>query len=67
MVRFCNKLLYCLDEIPQDEEHVHISLPLFIVYTIIAVIGILFAIISLVLNLWFRNQKYAAISYVKSG
>ena len=56
---------YFLDEIPKDEENVYISLPLFIVYTIIAIIGILFAIVSLVLNLWFRNQKYVILlSYV---
>ena len=50
-----------LDEIPQDEEHVYISLPLFIVYTIIAIFGIVFAIICLILNLWLRNQKYVTI------
>ena len=56
-------LSYFLDEIPQDEEPIHISLPLFSVYTIIAIIGIAFAIICLVLNLWFRKQKYV-INYV---
>ena len=47
-----------LDGIPQDEEQIHISLPLFILYTIIAIIGIALAIICFVLNLWFRKQKY---------
>ena len=55
-----------LDEIPQDEEQMHISLPLFIVYTIIAIIGIALAIVCLVLNLWFREQKYV-INYVFSN
>ena len=54
----CRFLSYILDEIAQDEEHIHISLPLFSVYTVIANIGIIFAIICLVLNLWFREQKY---------
>ena len=53
------------DEIPQDEERIHISLPLFSMYTIISIIGIFFAIICLVLNLWFREQKYV-INYVCS-
>ena len=47
-----------LDETAQDEEHVYISLPLFAVCTLIAIVGIIFAIICLVLNLWFREQKY---------
>ena len=47
-----------LDEITEDEENVYISLPLFTVYTIIAIVGIIFAIICLILNLWFREQKY---------
>ena len=56
---------YFLDKIPQDEEHIYISLPLFIVYTIFALLGILFAIICLILNLWFREQKYVIyFSYI---
>ena len=46
-----------LDEIPQDEEHIYISLPLFIVYTIIAIFGIIFAVVCLVINLWLRNKR----------
>ena len=44
---------------PEDEdlEHIYISFPLFIVYTIIAVIGIIFAIVCLIINLWPKNQK----------
>ena len=57
-IRYCMVLL---DEIPQDEEHVYISLPLLIIYTIIAVFGIVFATICLILNLWLRNHKYVAI------
>ena len=53
--------MYFLDEIPQDEENVYISLSLFSVYTTIAIIGIIFAIICLTLNLWFRKHKYVII------
>ena len=55
-----------LDEIPQDEEQILISLPLFIVYTIIAIIGIALATVCLVLNLWFREHKYV-INYIFSN
>ena len=54
-------MLYFLDEIPQDEEYIYISLPLFIVYTIIAIIGIIFAVVCLAINLWYRNQKYVIL------
>ena len=63
----CNCIVsyvYFLDEIPQDEENSYISLPLFIVYTIFAVIGIIFAIVCLVLNLWFRKHKYVVLFYI---
>ena len=46
-----------LDEIPQDEEYIYISLSLFIIYTITAIFGILFAGICLAINLWLRNQR----------
>ena len=52
--------LYFLGAIPpenEDMEHIYISFPLFIVYTIIAVIGLIFAIVCLIINLWPRNQK----------
>jgi len=52
---------YLSDGIAQDEEHIYISLPLFAVYTTIAVIGIIFATICLIINLWFREQKYVTL------
>ena len=50
--------MYLLDGIPQDEEHIHISLTLFIAYTIIGTCGVIFAAICLVVDLCLRNQKY---------
>ena len=50
-----------LDGAPQDEEPVYISLQLFVLYTIIAVIGIIFTVICLVFNLWFREQRYVIL------
>ncbi|XP_065899591.1 gamma-aminobutyric acid type B receptor subunit 2-like [Dysidea avara] len=45
------------DDIVDDEEHFYISLPLFVVYTMLSLLGVLFSIICLVFNLWFRKQK----------
>ena len=50
------------DDIVDDEEHFYISLPLFVVYTMLSLLGVLFAIICLVFNLWFRKQKYVIIT-----
>ena len=47
-----------LGNVVQDEEHIYITLGLFVVYTILSILGIIFAAICLVFNLWFRNQKY---------
>ena len=47
-----------LDKIQQDEEPSRIVLPLFIIYALFAIFGIILAIICLVFNLWFSNQKY---------
>ena len=46
------------DGIPQDEEEFHIALPLFVIYTILSIFGIIFAAGCLIFNIWFRNQKY---------
>ena len=51
-----------IDDIVDDEEHFYISLPLFVVYTMLSLLGVLFAIICLVFNLWFREQKYVIIT-----
>ena len=55
-----NYVIVCciLGTVVQDEEHIYITLGLFITYTILSIIGIIFATICLVFNLWFRNQKY---------
>ena len=42
--------------VPQDEEYIYIEEALFIVYTILSVLGIVFACVSLGFNLLFRNQ-----------
>ena len=41
-------------------------LPLFVIYTIFSIIGIIFAVICLIFNLWFRNQKYVCILFIDS-
>ena len=57
-----HQLVCCvLGNVLQDEEHFYISLPLFIMYTSLSILGILFAIICLVFELSFRNQKYVYI------
>ena len=53
-------MLNLSDEIPQDEEHIYITLSLYVIYKIIAIIGIIFAMVCLVINLWLRNQKYVS-------
>ncbi|XP_065899522.1 gamma-aminobutyric acid type B receptor subunit 2-like isoform X2 [Dysidea avara] len=45
-----------------DEEQVHISLAWFIVYTILSFLGICFAMVCLIFNLWFRNQKVVKLT-----
>ena len=47
-----------LDNVPEDETFDRIALPLFVTYTILSVLGMIFACICLCFNLWFRNQKY---------
>ena len=46
-----------LDDVPVDETYDRIALPLFVVYTILSVIGIIFACVCLCFDLWFRKQK----------
>ena len=43
--------------VPADQEYVRISLPLFITYSVLAVLGVVFACICLWFNLWFRDHK----------
>jgi len=52
-----------LDDIADDEEYFYISLPLFVVYTMLSILGLLFSTICLVFNLWFREQKYVIAYY----
>jgi len=51
-----------LGDFAHDEEYFHIALPLFVIYTIFSIFGVIFAIICLIFNMWFRNQKYEAYS-----
>ena len=50
-----------IDGIAEDEEYIHIVLPLFVTYTVLSLLGTIFAIVCLVFNLWFREQKYVII------
>jgi len=47
--------------IAEDENYIHIVLPLFVIYTVLSVLGIIFATVCLVFNLWFREQKYVGL------
>jgi len=47
--------------VTEDEEYIHIVLPLFVIYTVLSVLGIIFATVCLVFNLWFREKKYVAL------
>ena len=66
--KYLTDLLYFLGNVLQDEEHAYISVPLFTIYTILSISGIIFVAICLVFNLWFRNQKYVlyAATYILS-
>jgi len=46
-----------LGTVAEDEEYIRIALPWFVIYTILSIVGMFFAIVCLVFNLWFRNQK----------
>ena len=51
-------ILCCFsDDIPVDERYVRISLELFVLYTIVSVIGVVFACVCLWFNLWYKNHK----------
>ncbi|XP_065899540.1 gamma-aminobutyric acid type B receptor subunit 2-like isoform X3 [Dysidea avara] len=50
------------DGVAEDEEYIHIVLPLFITYTALSLLGIIFAIVCLVFNLWFREQKLVKLT-----
>ena len=58
---------YCLDGIAQDEEYFRIELSLFVIYTIFSIFGVIFAVICLLFNLWFRNQKYVYMLFTDSN
>ena len=44
------------DNIANDEEHSYIKALLFATYTVLSAIGIVFACVMLIFNLWFRKQ-----------
>ncbi|XP_065899536.1 gamma-aminobutyric acid type B receptor subunit 2-like [Dysidea avara] len=50
------------DGIAEDEEYIHIVLPLFVTYTVLSLLGTIFAIVCLVFNLWFREQKLVKLT-----
>ena len=54
-----------IDGIAEDEMYIYIVLPLFVIYTVLSLLGILFATVCLVFNLWFREQKYVYIGIQK--
>ena len=58
---------YILGNVLQDEEYFYISLPLFVIYTIFSLLGIMFAVVCLVFELWFRNQKYVISIFVATA
>ncbi|XP_065899524.1 gamma-aminobutyric acid type B receptor subunit 2-like [Dysidea avara] len=43
--------------VAEDEEYLHVFEALFAIYTVLSIFGIIFAVICLVFNLWFRKQK----------
>jgi hypothetical protein len=43
--------------VPQDERFVYISIPLFVVYTFLASVGVIISLVCLGLNLYFRKRK----------
>ena len=47
-----------IDGVAEDEEYIHIVLPLFVTYTVLSALGIIFATVCLIFNLWYRQQKY---------
>ena len=49
--------IFFSDDIPVDERYVRISLELFVLYTIVSVIGVVFACVCLWFNLWYKNHK----------
>ncbi|XP_065899518.1 gamma-aminobutyric acid type B receptor subunit 2-like isoform X2 [Dysidea avara] len=46
----------------EDEEYSRIYVSLFVIYTVLSIFGIIFAVICLVFNLWFRKQKLVKLS-----
>ncbi|XP_065899549.1 gamma-aminobutyric acid type B receptor subunit 2-like isoform X3 [Dysidea avara] len=54
--------VYPGDNIANDEEHSYIKAFLFATYTVLSAIGIVFACVMLIFNLWFRKQPYVKIS-----
>ena len=45
-----------------DEEYSYVALPLLVTYASLSILGILFALVCLIFNLFFREQKYVIIS-----
>jgi len=55
----CNIATLCISVMTGmaiDEEDNYIDTPLFAIYTVLSIIGILFACAMLIFNLWYREQ-----------
>ena len=50
--------IFLIDGVANDEEYIRVYLSLFVIYTVLSIFGIIFAVICLIFNLWFRKQKY---------
>ncbi|XP_065899532.1 gamma-aminobutyric acid type B receptor subunit 2-like [Dysidea avara] len=46
----------------EDEEYSRIYVSLFVIYTVLSIFGVIFAVICLVFNLWFRKQRLVKLS-----
>ena len=57
-------LSICTDGITVDEEYIHIDLPLFVFYTVLALLGVFFAAACLLFNLWCKDIKYVTVYHV---
>jgi len=50
--------VFLIAGVAKDEEYFRIFVSLFVIYTILSIFGVGFAVICLIFNLWFRKQKY---------
>ena len=60
-------VIFPIGGVAEDEEYLHVVEALFAIYTVLSIFGIIFAVICLVFNLWFRKQKYVIRSCISLG